>query len=54
MKIRKSTRDRITREYRDYVQYELAIRRRVVLLRIGVVCAMLPGFLNLVLHLQVR
>ena len=47
MKIRESTGDRIAKEYRDYVQYELAIRRHVVLLRIGVVFAVLPGFLRL-------
>jgi len=41
---------RIAREYRDYVQYELDVRRHVIVLRIGVVLAILLGILNLVLH----
>jgi hypothetical protein len=53
-KPRGSIRSRISNEYRAYLRYELGIRRQVILLRVGVVVAILLGLVNFVLNLQAR
>jgi hypothetical protein len=54
MRIWKSSGNQIAREYRAYLHYELRVRRHVIILRLGVVLAILLGLLNLFLHLQGR
>ena len=54
MGLERSPRQRIAREYRDYIHYELAVRRHVIALRIGVVLAIVLGIVNLALHVLAR
>ncbi len=54
MRIENSHKDRIAKEYRAYIDYEIGVRRHVILLRIGVALAILLGLLNLALHLLAR
>jgi len=52
MKIERCPKDRVLREYRHYVRYDLSVRRHIVFLRFGVALAILLGIANLVLLLK--